>query len=373
MKIIRSIIAAPKKKFYDEKTNIEFDLSYITDQLIVSSGPVKGIVKSIYRYPLKDLVNLLVSKHSINNHHHWHIWNFRKEGIGYKFQDVFNRVSYYPFPDHYPPPIELITDSVIEIDTFLKKPNNVAVLHCRAGKGRSGTICCAYLIFRSFIDENPITPLTAMKLFTQKRMNRFAGDGISIISQRRYLNYWYQYLKYIFEDVSLNKMIFPKIIPKLYNVNIKKIKMKNLHNSIKDIFDLIPSLEGYYKSISTKNGVDVHEIFTFTKNNSNLEFIDKEVHITPKQKIFSDTNLNTMDIKFGFQSYCYFWFNIFFESFNYTNESFSNLIDTKTNNDFCVFANFIIPWNDFDGFKGTKYKGVKIIDQLTIEWTLSKA
>lgn len=112
--LIRSIVAIPKKTYKDENTNINYDMSYITPRVIVSAGPVNHLFKKWYRYPVDDLVTILNSNHDDN----WHIWNLRGEKMGYYPEDVKGKVSYYPFPDHQPPPFELLIVIIEEIYNF---------------------------------------------------------------------------------------------------------------------------------------------------------------------------------------------------------------------------------------------------------------
>ena len=60
----------------------------------------------------------------------------------------------------------------------------VVVVHCKAGKGRSGTMACSFLI-----SERGWTPGDALDRFTQRRMRPNFGDGVSIPSQLRWISY----------------------------------------------------------------------------------------------------------------------------------------------------------------------------------------
>lgn len=65
-----------------------------------------------------------------------------------------------------------------------RKKNRVVVVHCKAGKGRSGTVSCSYLIA-----EEGWKPEDALARFTKRRMRPSFGAGVSIPSQLRWVSY----------------------------------------------------------------------------------------------------------------------------------------------------------------------------------------
>lgn len=65
-----------------------------------------------------------------------------------------------------------------------KKKKRVVVVHCKAGKGRSGTVSCSYLIA-----EEGWTAEDALARFTERRMRPKFGAGVSIPSQLRWIGY----------------------------------------------------------------------------------------------------------------------------------------------------------------------------------------
>ncbi|KAL2872704.1 putative phosphatidylinositol-3,4,5-trisphosphate 3-phosphatase [Aspergillus lucknowensis] len=195
--ILRQIVAGPRLPHPEAG----LDLCYVTDNVIATSGPSTNYPKIAYRTPLKDLVNFLDTKHGEN----WCIWEFRAEGTGYPDSEVYGRIHHFPFPDHHPPPFALIPKVMASMRNWLQrldgpraaevnpgednekkdgKGRRVAVVHCKAGKGRSGTIACSYLI-----SQEGWKMEDALQRFTERRMRVGFGSGVSIPSQLRWVQY----------------------------------------------------------------------------------------------------------------------------------------------------------------------------------------
>ncbi|OBT96125.1 hypothetical protein VE01_06904 [Pseudogymnoascus verrucosus] len=217
--LLRQIIAGPRARHADSN----LDLCYVTPFIIATSGPSGTYPQLAYRNPLDKLVSFLDKSHGED----WCIWEFRAEGTGYPDKEVREKVRHYPFPDHHPPPFAIVPlvmasmrnwlteggkrDSIAGIATdgaangaskeateqaqkndtkavekLDKKPGNgrVVVVHCKAGKGRSGTMACSYLI-----SECGWSKAEALVRFTERRMRSGFGQGVSIPSQLRYVDY----------------------------------------------------------------------------------------------------------------------------------------------------------------------------------------
>lgn len=76
-------------------------------------------------------------------------------------------------------------------DPAAKNDGRVVVVHCKAGKGRSGTAACSYLI-----SEEGWAVEDALKRFTERRMRQGFGAGISIPSQLRWIGYVERWAKH---------------------------------------------------------------------------------------------------------------------------------------------------------------------------------
>jgi protein-tyrosine phosphatase len=175
--LLRQIVAGPRARHPEAG----LDLCYVTDKIIATSGPSGTFPQIAYRNPLKEVVSFLDSKHG----EEWAIWEFRAEGTGYPDEEVYGRVRHYPWPDHHPPPFALIPLIVGSMRNWLhEKDERVVVVHCKAGKGRSGTVSCSYLIAEEGWDMEE-----AKQRFTERRMRPGFGSGISIPSQIRTLTY----------------------------------------------------------------------------------------------------------------------------------------------------------------------------------------
>ncbi|KFY76332.1 hypothetical protein V498_09639 [Pseudogymnoascus sp. VKM F-4517 (FW-2822)] len=216
--LLRQIIAGPRARHADSN----LDLCYVTPFIIATSGPSGTYPQLAYRNPLDKLVSYLDKSHGED----WCIWEFRAEGTGYPDKEVREKVRHYPFPDHHPPPFAMVPLAMASMRNWLteggktvtttdgaaeepskeveeateqaekddtkaaekldKKPGNgrVVVVHCKAGKGRSGTMACSYLI-----SECGWTKAEALVRFTERRMRSGFGQGVSIPSQLRYVDY----------------------------------------------------------------------------------------------------------------------------------------------------------------------------------------
>ena len=99
-----------------------------------------------------------------------------------KFND---QVECFPFEDHQAPPIGLIHKFCLSVDAFLKQSDqNVVAVHCKAGKGRTGLMICAYLLYSGRFNS----AAKAMEFYGDKRTKD--GKGVTIPSQKRFIRYY---------------------------------------------------------------------------------------------------------------------------------------------------------------------------------------
>ncbi|KAL4253065.1 Dual-specificity lipid and protein phosphatase [Abortiporus biennis] len=140
---VRRLVSGNKARFKDGELDVDLDLVYITDHVIVMGYPAEGI-EGLYRNRRDDAKKFLEHRHGKN---FW-VFNFCPVRENSYPASVFDgRVSRYPFPDHHAPPLAVLPLVAREMRVWLDgSSDRVAVLHCKAGKGRSGTMACSYLL-----------------------------------------------------------------------------------------------------------------------------------------------------------------------------------------------------------------------------------
>eukprot|EP01132_Coremiostelium_polycephalum_P004056 gene4056-5078_t len=177
VKAVRKTISADKTRF--EEGSYDLDLTYICERVIAMSFPADGM-ESAYRNSIYDVSQML------NEHHkdHYRIFNLSERKYDYTMFGG-NVHDWCGFPDHHAPPLGLLFKIVISIYNWLEKdPLNVAIVHCLAGKGRTGTIISCLLLYGGLFDNAD----DAMRYFAVKRSNN--NYGITGPSQIRYTQYF---------------------------------------------------------------------------------------------------------------------------------------------------------------------------------------
>lgn len=173
---VRKKVSGSKIRYNEKGYNL--DLTYITPRIIAMSIPGEGVHK-VYRNSIDSVSKFLKETHDDK----FRILNL--SGIKYDYEKFNMNVSEYSWDDHYPPPIELLFRACQEMHFWLCKDiENIIVVNCRAGKGRTGTLICCYLIYSGRLTS----PEQAMRYYKNKRFHK--GGGVTQPSQVRYVCYF---------------------------------------------------------------------------------------------------------------------------------------------------------------------------------------
>lgn len=221
MNYLRAFISKNKYRFIDRKYNL--DLSYITPRIISMAYPGSGI-QGLIRNNINDVSNFLKERHGNN---------YLVINLSYKSYDnskFNNNVSEYKLVDHHAPSLSSLFEICQEIHKYLTGDiNNVVAVNCRAGKGRTGTVICCYLLYTGrFSSPDEVFTYYSIKRF-------FKGEGVTQPSQRRYVEYFYLML-------TQNKRYFP------YRIKINSITIKDFDKSNRNGQNIYPFCDFYYNN-----------------------------------------------------------------------------------------------------------------------------
>eukprot|EP01127_Copromyxa_protea_P013802 TRINITY_DN3740_c0_g1_i4.p1 TRINITY_DN3740_c0_g1~~TRINITY_DN3740_c0_g1_i4.p1 ORF type:complete len:484 (-),score=72.26 TRINITY_DN3740_c0_g1_i4:339-1754(-) len=176
MDVLRELVSQDKCRYKD--ANFNLDLTYITPNLIAMGFPASG-VEGYFRNNIEDTAQYLRWRHNEK----FLVLNLSSEK-SYDPQLFDNKVLRLGFPDHHSPPLNLLFEIMLKMHEYLKKDKErVIAVHCLAGRGRTGTIICSYLVFSGEIT----TMSDALELYARRRS--ITLKGVSQPSQRRYAGY----------------------------------------------------------------------------------------------------------------------------------------------------------------------------------------
>ena len=144
LNLLRTAVSGRRNRFQDPSTGDDLDLTYITPRIIAMAFPASDL-ESLYRNNISDVARCLDRRHKDA----YLIVNLSERNYDNSFFD--HRVLPLGFPDHYAPPVEVAWTLCITMDGWLRaSPSHVAVVHCLAGKGRTGAVIACYLLFSGY-------------------------------------------------------------------------------------------------------------------------------------------------------------------------------------------------------------------------------
>lgn len=355
MKTVFKLIASlPTSAFQDKELGIPIDISYVSNRtttannLIVSSYPTNS-VKKVYRNSISDLVNFMNIKHGPSN---WEIWNLKHMGQKHcdyaSFIGSTNIIHYYgDWVDHEAPEFSLLLDALTTLYNYLESPGKTAVVHCNAGKGRSGSLCVCYLM-----KKYRLSLVDSMSIFTSCRisMPQVFGQGVSIKSQKRYLRYMEFYLN--------GGVEYPK---NHMRVSIESVKIVKPAAFVYRNFDKVKIWIAYYQH-SSKQACPTLKYEQISYPNF-INFNENVIEFTSEHSVPLDVRLSFDITSLKGVSQSYVWFNGIFEAVLNTHGS------TSHSNTHLFSCN----WEEFDGVWGFPLlKGATVCESVEIRYRLTQ-
>jgi len=266
---LKRLVSGNKYRYQNADFNL--DLVYITSRIIAMGFPSMGY-ETLYRNEFSEVLQFFMKRHNARAK----IYNLCEEDKRLYDPSLFTnmKVANFPFKDHNPCRIELMYDFAVDAFLFLQRDKeNVIAVHCKAGKGRTGLMICAYLIFMEYVQNAQ----DAIDFFNSRRAVN--GKGITIPSQLRYLFYFEHFLRKCIGKpyvISIEKFLkTPDLISNLHlnqnSLELKQICIGPLNNGKGDIKVMVSDFDNdeIFNSSKLKNN-HLHTVKTiYTRINAN--------------------------------------------------------------------------------------------------------
>ena len=278
--IVKALVSKKKNRFCFD--GFDLDLTYITTRILAMGFPSTSI-EGLYRNPLEEVQRFFNTRHPS----HYKVYNLCEEKT--YSNNLFYKQGYFPFKDHEAPPLNLIRPFCDDAKSFLDEDEkNVIAVHCKAGKGRTGTLICCLLLYMKVFDNSD----ECLQYYGMMRAEN--GKGVTIPSQIRYVNY--------FEKIIKDNMAHPITFIKKKIKKIRMFTIPKFHKIYTPIFTINNNKNNYCskkkKTVSDKEGSNAVLDFDIDNNGfiveGDVQIIFYRIHIIGKKenifKLWFNTN-----------------------------------------------------------------------------------
>lgn len=290
---------------------------------------------------------------------------------------------------------------------WLKGPGSekgrTIVVHCKAGKGRSGTTACSYLI-----SEEGWSVEDALARFTSRRMRSGFGSGVSIPSQLRwvgYVDWWTKHGKvYVERQIEITEVHVwglrdgvkvavagyvedGKVIKIFHTFDRKEREVmdgdsqsmantapvaKHLNEKALPLHESNVQADSSHpsdsSSVSSKTAYELGADAVILRSERSIVLPTSDINIDFERRNKATYGLTMVT------SVAHVWFNAFFES-QYSSTSRRDYgtpsVATAQNPNADTIPDsgvFEIGWEAMDGIKGSARKGTRAFDRLAVVW-----
>ncbi|XP_071746917.1 phosphatidylinositol 3,4,5-trisphosphate 3-phosphatase TPTE2 isoform X2 [Lepeophtheirus salmonis] len=178
----RQFISQNKRRY--QQDGYDLDLTYVTARVIATSFPSSGMW-AWYRNPIEKVASFLDKKH----HGKYKLYNLCSEKT-YDVSFFHSRVERFMIDDHNVPSLsEMLRFAENVREWFDSDPDNVIVVHCKGGKGRTGTMICVWLVESGVFTSAD----QSLDYFGSRRTDTNVSkkfQGVETPSQSRYVRYF---------------------------------------------------------------------------------------------------------------------------------------------------------------------------------------
>lgn len=179
---VRQFVSQNKRRY--QQNGFDLDLTYVTPRVIAMSFPSTGRM-SMYRNDIKEVARFMDTQHP----GHYRLYNLCSERH-YDVSLFHGRVERYMIDDHNVPPLaDMLKFSSSVRDWMNQDEKNVMAVHCKGGKGRTGTMICIFLIDLGVFKDAE----HCLGFFGDRRTDKNVASkfqGVETPSQSRYVGYY---------------------------------------------------------------------------------------------------------------------------------------------------------------------------------------
>ncbi|XP_071950976.1 phosphatidylinositol 3,4,5-trisphosphate 3-phosphatase TPTE2-like [Antedon mediterranea] len=258
-KASRRMVSENKRRYREE--GFDLDLTYITDRIIATSFPSSGKQK-LYRNSIKEVSKFLEFKHC----NHYKVYNLCSEKHYDESYFQF-RVQRVMIDDHNVPHLVELQKFTANAKEWIEKdPKNVIVVHCKGGKGRTGTCISCWLLESAEFK----TAKEALDHFGNRRTDYDVGSkfqGVQTPSQARYVGY-YEMVKYTHNGMIPNSSTF-----KIESIQVQSLQGFGAGNGSDLSLEVMCSGKTILKSVFAKN-LNCTAIYDAGKDNITANLIN---------------------------------------------------------------------------------------------------
>ncbi|XP_052796776.1 phosphatidylinositol 3,4,5-trisphosphate 3-phosphatase TPTE2-like isoform X2 [Mya arenaria] len=183
----RKLVSQNKRRYM--KDGFDLDLCYITERIIAMSFPSTGLM-AMYRNDITEVARFFDTMHK----DHYRIYNLCSER-DYDESLFHDRVGRVYIDDHNAPTVKDMVNFCKDAREFMSEDRkNVIALHCKGGKGRTGTMICVWLIDCGIFEDAK----DSLDYFGDRRTDLSVGktfQGVETPSQSRFVGYYEQVKK----------------------------------------------------------------------------------------------------------------------------------------------------------------------------------